>query len=1122
MLLATMPNAFAQDAVVPVSAADDQATADLISASISTVEARTDLDSATRATVVEQLRSAEAQLQRRAAAVSAAAAFAAAIESAPVETQALRTELDRETPPAPTSQSLGISDQAELGDLEQMLTQAVAEFDAVSRSRSELEGQIQAEENRPAAGRARITELRDSREELAALVEVAPAPSEPQVLTDARKLSAQLRRAAQAAEINQLEQEALSHAARLDLMKARREVAARSRAIAEQNVEFIRTLVNAKRQASAVLAQQAAAAAQLAAADKHPAVQALAVGNASITAQLPALAADIERVSSELNLLERDIADIELRLARSKQRLDVGGVSRAMGLLLVDEHRSLPQVSQYRSAVRARRSTLAEIGLAQVGIQEQQRALLPLEASVDATMLEVAQDVTQEEELASIRNEVLTLLRDRRDLLTQVNNTYRSYLRALSDLDVAQRRLLESASVYKAFLDQNLMWIPSAAIIGTGTWRDAGPALGWILSPAQWSQTIIITVDSLREHIALAIFCGLLLILLIATRRPLAAAHHSMSQRVGKLSTDNIGLTLASLGIAALRALPLPLALVVVGWLLQDSAVQTSFSQAVAIGVFALAPFLYNVLSFRVLCAKQGVARVHFGWRDDSLAIVRKLLDRLAVVGSPLVFVTVLFYSSGVAGDRATLGRLAYLALMVLFSLVIHPLMHPDNGVVAGYYQKRPLSWITKLRWLWYGIGAGGPLLLALVSMFGYLYTASVLTGLLVDTIWLALGIIVVNVVILRWLALARRRLEWQRAIREREAQEAEQRSEADHEPEGELPVAASTPLDLDSVDLQTRKLLQSGLFVSALLAGWGIWSEVIPAFNLLEQVALWSQTIMVDGVATIVPVTMADLLLALVVAAATAVASRNLPGLMEIVVLQRLDLQAGSRYTINTLLRYVVVTIGAFTVLNIIGWNWSQIQWLVAALSVGLGFGLQEIVANFVAGLIILFERPVRVGDTVTVGLLTGTVSRVRIRATTITDWDRKEIIVPNKSFITEQVVNWTLSDPITRLVIPLGISYGSDVERAHKVMEDTLRSLPLVLDEPPPKVYFIGFGDSSLNFKLYMYSRQLTDRLPITHAVHEAILKALRANGIEIPFPQRDLHVRSIVENKTEKSAN
>ena len=182
-----------------------------------------------------------------------------------------------------------------------------------------------------------------------------------------------------------------------------------------------------------------------------------------------------------------------------------------------------------------------------------------------------------------------------------------------------------------------------------------------------------------------------------------------------------------------------------------------------------------------------------------------------------------------------------------------------------------------------------------------------------------------------------------------------------------------------------------------------------------------------------------------------------------------------------------------------------------MAALSVGLGFGLQEIVANFVSGLVILFERPVRVGDTVTVGQLTGTVSQVRIRATTITDWDRKEIIVPNKSFITEQVINWTLTDPITRIVIKVGISYGSDVDKARGVMMQTLTSLPAVLDDPEPRVYFTGFGDSSLDFVLHAYSRQLSDRLPMIDEIHRAILAALREHGIQIPFPQRDLHIQS-----------
>jgi potassium efflux system protein len=461
--------------------------------------------------------------------------------------------------------------------------------------------------------------------------------------------------------------------------------------------------------------------------------------------------------------------------------------------------------------------------------------------------------------------------------------------------------------------------------------------------------------------------------------------------------------------------------------------------------------------------------------------------------------------------------------MMALLALVSHAIAHPDRGVAAEHYKSNPDANISRLRWLWYTLGVGMPLMLAGLATVGYLYTAAVLSKLLVDTIWMAFGMIVVGMIVIRWLALARRKIEWQIALDKRAAQLSEKTADTDDESspgsEGDLPAPEIRPLDLDLVDQQTRRILQSGLFLIAVLALWGIWSEELPAFNMLDSVALWSKTVIVDGIQTIAPVTVADLMLGLVIAAVTFIASSNLPGLMELTVLQRLELQPGSRYAINTVVRYIVVTIGVIAILNVIGWDWSQIQWLVAALSVGLGFGLQEIVANFVSGLVILFERPVRVGDTVTVGELTGTVSRIRIRATTITDWDRKEIIVPNKSFITEQVVNWTLSDPITRIVIPVGISYGSDVELAHKVMTETLHALPLVLDEPPPNVYFTGFGESSLDFRLHVYSRQLTDRMPLMHAVHQSILGALRKHGIEIPFPQRDLHLRSSFESSDKR---
>lgn len=1109
-LLAALPVA-AQEVAIPKLATDGILSIEQIESTIQSVAVREGIDDEVRNRIVEQLRDAQAQVRNRLAAETTAAAHSDSLITAPVETASLRESLDAQSATPPDLETLGITDATNLDELTLMLSQELGEQIAIESNIIELEAQIEVQGSRPADARRRIDELRTSRDELAAAMSTSPPPDEPQALTDARMLNTELRRIAHGAEINMLEQELVSNNVRLELLKARLDVAQNSRLQRQRRVELLRAQVNERRQTAASLAKQTAEVIELAAADAHPVVRSLAEDNANMTRELPSMVARIELATTQLEQINADSRELEQRLARSRQRLSVGGLSRSIGLLLIEESRSLPQVSQHRVQVNARSNMLAEIGLAQIRVQEQRRELRSLDARVEIVMADIVSDITDEDELARIRSEVRLLLRDRRDLLAQAEDTYSSYLQVLADLDVAQRRLLNSAGEYQEFLGQNLLWIPSAPIIFTGNWKLTGPAFLTGLSPSSWLETASDLTESISENPAQTLFALLLLTALLLSRKPLAQRNRAINDRLGRLSSDHIGLTIAALGIAALRAAPLSMLLAMTGMLLSNAAQLHPFSTVVATSLFAVAPFLYNVMLFRTLSAEDGVLHQHFGWQPKTLVTVRRQFDRLAAIGAPLVFATVLFYASDVAEDRATMGRFIFVALMIVLSATIRPLAHPVTGVAASYYNEHTSKWVSKLRWFWYGLAVGAPALLVTLSLIGYLYTSLILTSLLVDTIWLALALILINLVVLRWIALTHRKLALKILLQEREAARALRDNESESEAEGELPDAESKPLDLDEVDAQTRKLLRWGLIVVAILAGWGIWSEVFPAFRLLEEVSLWSQTGMVDGVETIVPVTLADILLAALVAAGAAVASKNLPGLMEIAILQRLTLQPGSRYAINTLIRYIVVTIGVISVLNIIGWNWSQIQWLVAALSVGLGFGLQEIVANFVSGLIILFERPVRVGDTVTVGALSGKVSRVRIRATTITDWDRKEIIVPNKAFITEQVVNWTLADPITRIVVPVGISYGSDVELAQKVMEDTLHALPLVLDEPEPQVFFIGFGDSSLDFSLRVHARQLADRLPLMHAVHKAILKALREHGIEIPFPQRDLHVRS-----------
>jgi potassium efflux system protein len=191
------------------------------------------------------------------------------------------------------------------------------------------------------------------------------------------------------------------------------------------------------------------------------------------------------------------------------------------------------------------------------------------------------------------------------------------------------------------------------------------------------------------------------------------------------------------------------------------------------------------------------------------------------------------------------------------------------------------------------------------------------------------------------------------------------------------------------------------------------------------------------------------------------------------------------------------------------IGLQWSKLQWLIAALGVGLGFGLQEIVANFVSGIILLLERPVRIGDIVTVGNADGYISRIRIRATTILTWEKKELIIPNKEFITGQVVNWTLSDSINRILINVGIAYGSDVSKALELLRLVAKENAQVLDHPEPIITFESFGDSALMLYARCYISSLDHRLETITALHESIYAKFEDAGIVIAFPQRDVHL-------------
>lgn len=228
--------------------------------------------------------------------------------------------------------------------------------------------------------------------------------------------------------------------------------------------------------------------------------------------------------------------------------------------------------------------------------------------------------------------------------------------------------------------------------------------------------------------------------------------------------------------------------------------------------------------------------------------------------------------------------------------------------------------------------------------------------------------------------------------------------------------------------------------------------------------------------------------------------------------ILIRYNLDIGVRQSIGTITRYIIIVLGLFIIINTAGINLSAITVLFGALGVGIGFGLQNIFNNFISGLIILFERPIKVGDRIEVGEVNGDVVTISARSTTVITNDNISIIIPNSEFISNRVINWSHNDRKIRFRFPVGVSYKEDPQRVKDILMEVLRQNDGVLKSPAPDVWFDEFGDSSLNFKLMVWTMKYVQRPELLKSqLYYEIFAKFKKHNIEIPFPQRDLHVRS-----------
>ncbi|MGM0767263.1 MAG: mechanosensitive ion channel domain-containing protein [Pseudomonadota bacterium] len=688
----------------------------------------------------------------------------------------------------------------------------------------------------------------------------------------------------------------------------------------------------------------------------------------------------------------------------------------------------------------------------------------------------------------------------RAELIRQLHKAVTDHIQVLNEYYSTVSALQDRVVAYQTLLQQRLFWLPSAPTVSVSTLTGLISAVNWFASELKLEPLSNAIADSVEERGGRIAFLITLLALLLIKRRSIKRNLSANNKYVGNVGRDRIAFTLFAFSNSLFLALPGVLVFAVASLLLMEG---NDFFSALSNGFTAAALVTLLLAFIHKVARRDGLGDTHFHWHIDSLRALRRELPILLAVIIPITVIMPTTTTPGGSDFDNSLGRLLFVIVSVSLATFAQRIM----GAVRA---DRPDS---KFLLSLHVLAVATPLVLAGASLFGYHYTAMELErNLFISICWVAFTAMLYYLG-LRALAVRERRLTLERLLEHRAAERkiAEAREAAESSGEG-VPQTLDMPeMDLKDINQQSTSLLRILVSVIAITGLWLLWANLIPALQLFDNITLWTISTDLEG-GDPLPITLGDLLLALLVGVGTVLAVRNLPGTLEVMVLSRMKLEPGAGYAITTLTTYILVFVGVVIFLGVIGVQWSKLQWLVAALGVGLGFGLQEIVANFVSGIILLFERPIRVGDTVTIGGITGTVSRIRIRATTLVDWDRKEQIVPNKTFVTQDLTNWTLSDPITRVILHVGVAYGSDVDQVQEILSEVAHSNERVVDDPAPAVFCVGLGDSSINFELRLFVKDLLDIMPLSHEIHSAITQALRKAGVEIPFPQRDIHVRTM----------
>ena len=706
-------------------------------------------------------------------------------------------------------------------------------------------------------------------------------------------------------------------------------------------------------------------------------------------------------------------------------------------------------------------------------------------------------------ELEPYREDVITIFGQRKTTVSEIYQVIADSLNENIEIKVNYASYKKIYDKISADIGEQLFWVKSNQPLGSEFLKLFVPTASYELeslkqkiSNKDFLSDTTKTVTNLL--IPYFLLCGIILIFI----KRIKDNNNRLARRLDS-ATDSVFLT--PLAILNNMILMIPS----MGWMICLGAIiicislgETQYQRSV---ITAMIMHIFVFVFFMQILKPNALVQRHFSVEPYKLAHYRNILSGVWTFALPL-----LIFANVAEADAVTIYSdltsftvvlLSCIGLFIISFRLLIKNLRDLNYTSAGYI-------VSCL------IGILITSIATVAVSSGYLYTVVKLTNRIAYTFYIVLTYFLISQTVHRMIYVLTVK------IYEKIYESKLDINSSDTDQKGNMIISLVSVMNLNAPSLCTRvyKISRIILLVVTAILLYIQWSDLSSVLRYLDTVHIWSKTEIINGAHVVTDyLSIANILFAIFLLIITSFLNRTIPALFEKIILIKKDERFKSTsYSVKVISSYIIIGLGLISAAGALGIKWENLQWLVAALSVGLGFGLQEIFANFVSGIILLFERQLRVGDIITLNGLSGTVSKIRIRSTTVMSFENKEVMIPNREFITSALTNWSLTSSITKMEFNVGVAYGTNIEKAKGILRNIINRCRYIAKDQASLIYVKALASSEVTLACDIYVTKIGDRKLAIDYLSQETLNSFANAGIEIPFNQMDVHVKTLEQQE------